>query len=351
MINSSDSLLYNLSYLSSVIHPVIILRLLEHRLFTPLFKKKSVTSNPPVSTPLPVNDDKPVNVSLAPKIAAVALVSAIPTLPKPDPFKRQRNSLRKDNPSANPDRSSLLTKFTHSTYDKHRKPSKATPLSTSTSGITSMNSQMPTNNNNLLAAATSASTAAGANATDLSLLLSFTSPLTSTSSSSTLTGNNPTQPVTTTTTTTTATRKWFWRNSEKNNQTNPSNDRNLLLQAIVEADTSTSTSHSPSTSTTTGNAAGVGEIKLLEKELLNLPTFQLSDSQNPLLPSPTYLNYDFPAQFDPSSPTINLDISRQHSASSSSSHLKGGAQPNAISNTLFKSRANNDYADDDDDGT
>ena len=111
-----------------------------------------------------------------------------------------------------------------------------------------------------------------------------------------------------------------------------------------------SASHNQSTSTTAGNAAGVGEIKLLEKELLNLPIFQLSDSQNPLLPSPTRLSYDFPAQFDPSSPTINLDISRQHSTSSSSSFLRGGAQANPISNTLFKSKANNDYADDDDDG-
>src|SRR5256885_2318714 len=108
MMNSSDSLLYNLSYLSSVIHPVIILRLLEHRLFTPLFKKKSVTSNPPIITN--INEHKNSNLPIQPNIGTSALAS-IPTLPKPDPLERQRNSLTKENITH--DRSSLLTKFTH----------------------------------------------------------------------------------------------------------------------------------------------------------------------------------------------------------------------------------------------
>ena len=134
MLSSSDSLLYNLSYLSSVIHPVIILRLLEHRLFTPLFKKKAVvTSNAPtVATPLPTNDTKNPMVSITPNAGASALAS-IPTLPRPDPFKRQRNSLTKE--STNNDRSSLLTKFTHSTYDKHRKLNKNSAPNVSTSSI------------------------------------------------------------------------------------------------------------------------------------------------------------------------------------------------------------------------
>jgi hypothetical protein len=37
----SESLTYNMSYLASVVHPLIIIRLLEHRLFTPLLKKST----------------------------------------------------------------------------------------------------------------------------------------------------------------------------------------------------------------------------------------------------------------------------------------------------------------------
>ena len=316
--NSSDSLLYNFSYLSSVIHPVIILRLLEHRLFTPLFKKKAVTSNPPVSTNLiQTNENKnfqSLSSSITPNIGASAIAS-IPTLPKIDPLKRQRSSLTKDNPSN--DRSSLLTKFTHSTYDKHRKLSKNTTPSTSISGITSINSQLSTNNNVPLV-----STSNGTNPTDLSLLLTSsisqtlsTNPTITTSISS---SNNLNQP-----------RKWFWRNSDKNIQSNIPNDRNPLLQAIVETDTLTSTNNIQSTTNSSNNSAGVGEIKLLEKELLNLPSFQLSDSQNPLLPSPTCLNYDFTTQFDQTT-TTNSHYSRQSSSKSQ--------QSNNLSNGIFKSK-------------
>jgi hypothetical protein len=318
--NSSDSLLYNFSYLSSVIHPVIILRLLEHRLFTPLFKKKSVTSNPPVSiNPIQINENKNPILSLTPNIGASALAS-IPTLPKPDPLKRQRSSLTKDN-STN-DRSSLLTKFTHSTYDKNRKITKNSTPSTSISGITSINSQNSTNNNLPI---TSISSSGGSNTNDLSLLLSSTI-----SSSTTINNNNnnsSNQP-----------RKWFWRNSDKNTQSNIPNDRNPLLQAIVETDTSILTNNIQSTLNQTTNVAGVGEIKLLEKELLNLPSFQLSDSQNPLLPSPTCLNYDFTTQFDQTNPTTtNLLTNRQYS----SSNIKG-QQINNLSNGLFKSKINDE---------
>ena len=34
-----DNLVYNMSYLTTIVHPLIIIRLLEHRLFTPLIKK------------------------------------------------------------------------------------------------------------------------------------------------------------------------------------------------------------------------------------------------------------------------------------------------------------------------
>jgi hypothetical protein len=312
MLNSSDSLLYNLSYLSSVIHPVIILRLLEHRLFTPLFKKKSVTSIPPILTnPIQINENKNPILSLTPNIGASAL-AAIPTLPKPDALKRQRSSLTKEHTN---DRSSLLTKFTHSTYDKHRKIPKNPISSTSISGITSANSQTSTTNNLPIS---STSSSGGPNSNDLSLLL--TSAISSSSTTATNTSNQP--------------RKWFWRNSDKNTQSNIPNDRNPLLQAIVETDTSTN--NIPSTSNQITNVTGVGEIKLLEKELLNLPSFQLSDSQNPLLPSPTCINYDFTTPFDSTNPTH-----RQYSSSSSSSNPKG--QPtNNLSNGLLKSRINDE---------
>ena len=245
MINSSDNLLYNLSYLSSVIHPVIILRLLEHRIFTPLFKKKSIPTNPPLQT----NPHFPIIMN------TTALV-AIPTLPRPDTLNQQRSSLAKT-----------------------KNISRGTP-SASISGVPT-NSQTVVNNDLV------------SNPTDLSALVYPTT-----------TNNNSNQ----------TTRKWFWRNSEKSIQPNILNDRNPLLQAIVENDPVSSTGSSPITTTTT-NAAGVGEIKLFEKELLNLPSFQLSDSQNPLLPSPTCLSYDFPTQFDSSNPTVNIIVNRQYSAS------------------------------------
>jgi hypothetical protein len=320
MLNSSDSLLYNLSYLSSVIHPVIILRLLEHRLFTPLFKKKAaVTSNAPIlSTPLSANEMKNQILSLTPNVGASALAS-IPTLPKPDPLKRQRNSLTKENTSN--DRASLLTKFTHSTYDKHRKLPKNTTTNTSTSGVTSTNSQISINNNLPIASSSSSST--GQNTNDLSLLLGATISSSSTSATG-IPSSSSNQP-----------RKWFWRNSDKNLQSNIPNDRNPLLQAIVETDTLTSTNNIQSTSNPTANVAGVGEIKLLEKELLNLPSFQLSDSQNPLLPNPNCLNYDFSTQFDP---TNNLHNDRQHS---SALNIKG-QQVNNINNGGLKSKINDE---------
>jgi hypothetical protein len=272
--NSSDNLLYNLSYLSSVIHPVIILRLLEHKIFTPLFKKKSVLTNPPILS----NNNN--NMIQTPNIGTSALAS-IPTLPRPHTLLQQRNSLTKSN----------------------QKISRGT-INTTTSGVTTTNLQLVTNNDlssNII------------NSTDLSSLLS---PTTTTNNS------NPT---------TTTTRKWFWRNSEKTIQSNIPNDRNPLLQAIVEND---SILLSGSVPTTTTNAAGVGEIKLFEKELLNLPSFQLSDSQNPLLPSPTCLNYDFPTQFDSTTPTTNIIINRQYSAS----NING----NNLTNGLLKSKQNDD---------
>jgi hypothetical protein len=258
MINSSDNLLYNLSYLSSVIHPVIILRLLEHRIFTPLFKKKSVTTNQPTL----LNENKNNNNSTITSNIGASALSFIPILPQSE----QRNS---------------ITKSSQPNFDKNRKVSRGTP-STSISGGTTSSQLVPNNDlsSNVI------------NPTDLSLFLS-----------SQTTNNSNQNPMASTTT-----RKWFWRNSEKNIQSNLSNDRNPLLQAIVENDPIIS---SNSVSTTTTNNAGVGEIKLFEKELLNLPSFQLSDSQNPLLPSPTCLSYDFPTQFDQTNPIINVIINQQ----------------------------------------
>lgn len=315
MLNSSDSLLYNFSYLSSVIHPVIILRLLEHRLFTPLFKKKSATSNiSAFSNPFSNNDTKNPTISLTPHIGTSALAS-IPMLPKLDPVKRQRSSLSKDNTTN--DRASLLTKFTQSTYDKNRKPTKNAISNTSISAISSGNSQISTTSNLPLSSTPSS---AGPNSNELSLLLAATiapSPLTNLTAT---TSNNSNQ-----------SRKWFWRSSDKTLQSHLPNDRNPLLQAIVETDTSASKNNAiPSASNPAANGAGVGEIKLLEKELLNLPSFQLSDSQNPLLPSPSCLGYGFPTQFDQPNPLNNRPISM-------ASNIKG-QQINNITNGAFKSR-------------
>lgn len=314
MLNSSDSLLYNFSYLSSVIHPVIILRLLEHRLFTPLFKKKSVTSNASAfSNPFSNNDTKNPTISLTPHIGASALAS-IPMLPKLDPVKRQRSSLSKDNTTN--DRASLLTKFTHSTYDKHRKTTKNAVSNTSISAVSSGNSQISTTSN---LPVSSTPSSVGPNSNELSLLLAATiAPPPSTNLTATTNNSNQS-------------RKWFWRSSDKNLQSHLPNDRNPLLQAIVESDTSTSKTNAlPSASNPAANGAVVGEIKLLEKELLNLPSFQLSDSQNPLLPSPTCLGYGFPTPFDQPNSLNNRPISM-------ASNIKG-QQINNITNGAFKSR-------------
>lgn len=239
MLNSSDNLLYNLSYLSSVIHPVIILRLLEHRIFTPLFKKKSIPTNLPNAKPPPV-------------------VPTLSTLPRPDLLLQKRSSFGKSN-------------------------SKITRVVPTTSTVTNNNSPMTTNNelpSNLI------------NPANFSLLLT----------------NNSNQTM----------RKWFWRNSDKNYPLNPPNDRNPLLQAITESDLINPLGSVPLVAT---NIAGVGDMKLFEKELLNLPSFQLSDSQNPLLPSPTCLNEDFPAQFDSANPSsINVTPNRQYSTSKTNDH-------------------------------
>ena len=274
MFNSNESLIYNLSYLSSVIHPVIILRLLEHRLFTPLFKKKSITKNPTsLKNLLPTNENKkPVSATTTNK--GTTALTAIPTLPMSELSKRQRNSSMKENISSTAnDRSSLLTKFTQSTYDKHRKVLKSGTTNTSLPGIMSVNSQLPAN---IYPSITSATP--------------FSLPMTT----STTNNSNPSS----------TTRKWFWKSSDKNAQSNMISERNPLLQSIVETDGLTSTT----------NVTGVGEIRLLEKELLNLPSFQLSESQNPLLPSPTCLNYDFPTQFDQTNSNTDTPINRQQTS-------------------------------------
>ena len=234
MLNSSDNLLYNLSYLSSVIHPVIILRLLEHRIFTPLFKKKSIPSN-----------------SKLPQVT-----TCFPRLSRPDVLMQKRSSFTKSN----------------------SKGIRVTP-NTSITGATTNSSQLITNNELSLTMS---------NPTDFSLF--FHSPTAMNSS-------NP------------STRKWFWRNSERNNQVNTSSNRDPLLHSIVETDLGNSSGSVP---LVVPNVAGVGEMKLFEKELLNLPSFQLSDSQNPLLPSPTCLNEDFPSQFN----STHLPLNQQNSTSS-----------------------------------
>ena len=185
------------------------------------------------------------------------ILASIPTLPRPETLTQKRNSLTKIN--------------------------RKTP-STSISGAATTSSQLAANNDPVLNPI---------NPTDLSL---FLHPTTTVNPNST-------------------TRKWFWRNSEKNFQSNNPNDRNPLLQAIVENDPITSTG------SVSANTTGVEKIKLLEKELLNLPSFQLSDSQNPLLPSPTCLSDDFPAHFHSTSPKVNGTSNREYSATNPRSKL------------------------------
>ncbi|UJR13521.1 hypothetical protein I4U23_000535 [Adineta vaga] len=276
-INSNDNLLYNLSYLSSVIHPVIILRLLEHRIFTPLFKKKSVTTNPGNLS----NDSKTINNGVTSPIINTALNTSIPTIPRSEILFQQGNS---------------TTKYSQSTIDKNRTILRVTPSASISTASAASSQSAPTNDfpsNNI---------------NSLEHPSRFSTPTTLSTNNS-----NPLVSSSTTNTAIPTTRKWFWRNTEKNTQINNTSDRNSLLQAIVENDPILLSGSIPTTTATT-NTAGVGEIKLFEKELLNLPTFQLSDSQNPLLPSPTSLN-DFSAHFDPASPMINVIVNREYAHS------------------------------------
>lgn len=284
MINSSDNLLYNLSYLSSVIHPVIILRLLEHRIFTPLFKKKSAKTTP---TNISKNNQNN-NIIVTPNIG-ISAPTPIPVLIRPDTLIHQQRC--------------SSTKHSQTSSEKNRKTSRRGTPSTSISGGVISNPHSTIHND--LSSDT-------VNLRDLSSLLSS------------ITTNNVNQATT---------RKWFWRNSEKPIQPNMLNDRNPLLQAIVENDLISSSSRSVLPST--NNIVGVGEIKLFEKELLNLPSFQLSDSQNPLLPSPTCLNYDFPTQFYQTSPPVNVIVHAQDSKTNSKEH-----SINYISNSLQKLKSN-----------
>ncbi|CAF0723640.1 unnamed protein product, partial [Didymodactylos carnosus] len=261
----TENLLYNLSYLSAVIHPVIILRLLEHRLFTPLFKKKSTAGSTKPETSMGTKTQFTSTTAPLPiPLMGTSALASIPTLPHPiAPFKRQRTSVSKDPPSGGNDRLSLLNKITQSTSDK-RKTSK--PMSNKNNS--SVNSSYPSVIPSITALTLPPVGTAVPTNNDLPLIDER---------------RDVTKPVKFD-----FSRKWFWRNSDKSNQLLGANtsDRNPLLQSIVENDTSLSTrSHGK-------------DMKLLEKELLNLPTFQLSDSQNPLLPSPVCLSYDFATHFE-----------------------------------------------------
>ena len=351
MTNSSDSLIYNLSYLSSVIHPVIILRLLEHRLFTPLFKKKLVTSNPPPpSNPWSNAENKQPPVSILPQIGTAALVS-IPTLPKPDACKRQRSSLTKDSTSSSSERPPLIIKLTQTTSEKYRKSSKGNNANSISPSSGSNNTTILSGNNALSTVNTSAS--GNTTNSDISPVRSTQTPLVPTMSISNIAGNGSNQgsssillsggTTSTNSNPTITSRILFWRSSEKSAPSNLPNDRNPLLQAIVENDTLASSNNLSGGSSTNLNVAGVGEIKLLEKELLNLPSFQLSDSQNPLLPSPTCLSCEFSSAFDDTTPMMtNQQTKRVHSSSSTSSTTKVGQLINNLSIGTSKSRNNED---------
>ncbi|CAF5050617.1 unnamed protein product, partial [Rotaria sp. Silwood1] len=257
MINSNDNLLYNLSYLSSVIHPVIILRLLQHKIFTPLFKKKSHFNNSSNQT----------NDYLLNSNNDTSILSSIPTSNINHKIIQQQQS-------------NSLIKYSKSINDKDYQINE---------------NQRTTSISN--------------NQSDLSSIKT----------------NNSNQPLTTTTTTT---RKWFWKNSDKVNELN---DVNPLLKNIGENDLLSSSSLG-CIYLSKKNEKQVGDMKLFEKELLNLPSFQLSDSQNPLLPSPTCLSYDFSTQFY----QTNINLNRQYSTSNiitNSNH--------SLTNHLHKSKQNN----------
>ncbi|CAF3686845.1 unnamed protein product [Rotaria sp. Silwood1] len=257
MINSNDNLLYNLSYLSSVIHPVIILRLLQHKIFTPLFKKKSHFNNSSNQT----------NDYLLNSNNDTSILSSIPTSNINHKIIQQQQS-------------NSLIKYSKSINDKDYQINE---------------NQRTTSISN--------------NQSDLSSIKT----------------NNSNQPLTTTTTTT---RKWFWKNSDKVNELN---DINPLLKNIGENDLLSSSSLG-CIYLSKKNEKQVGDMKLFEKELLNLPSFQLSDSQNPLLPSPTCLSYDFSTQFY----QTNINLNRQYSTSNiitNSNH--------SLTNHLHKSKQNN----------
>ena len=254
-----------------MIHPVIILRLLEHRLFTPLFKKKaSTTLSATVSQP---NDTRASSLIPSTNVGPPAAFDSIPKLLRPDTLTELRHSLTKPSPFPT---------------DKSRKGQQCSPNTSISSAAPSPNAQTTFTND------------LAANASDFSMLLSP-----AISAAANITAVSPSAA--------TSTRKWFRKNTEKSNQVAIVNDRNSLLHAIVETDLMSPTGVLSKVAVTP-LTTGVGEMKMFEKELLNLPTFQLSDSQNPLLPSPTCLTYDFPSHFDETSSPVSMRIDRQAAA-------------------------------------
>lgn len=309
-------------------------------------------TNPPTNNPAPAADQKPVFTFMTPLSGASAIAS-IPTLPRPDQLKRQRCSLTTESILPNNERSPLIKPFTQSAYEKHRKGGKSSISNVSTTSNVSTASSVTSNQNNNTNTNGPATASVTGN-TDLSIILSLAGPLASAISNSNVSNNSSNQSSTTQSSMTqsasmnlnpSSSRKWFWRSSEKNNPSTLPNDRNPLLQAIVENDTLASSNNLAANVTANSNSGGVGDMQLLEKELLNLPTFQLSDSQNPLLPSPTCLNDEFSTSFD--QPTVSNNhnsTKRAHSSSSNSSNTKNGLVQinNNSNNNNHKSKFNDD---------
>lgn len=78
---SEANLIFNMSYLSTIVHPLIIIRLLEHRLFTPLLKKTTNTrATPSVSLSMSAACSNAIGATLG---AATAQSSVAIPLPAP----------------------------------------------------------------------------------------------------------------------------------------------------------------------------------------------------------------------------------------------------------------------------
>jgi hypothetical protein len=92
---SEANLIFNMSYLSTIVHPLIIIRLLEHRLFTPLLKKTTNTrATPSVSLSMSAACSNAIGATLGAQSTVAIPLPAPPSASVPSTSMSQNSFLK-----------------------------------------------------------------------------------------------------------------------------------------------------------------------------------------------------------------------------------------------------------------